>query len=420
MKSISCLGTQFPSQRALAEAFGLDPAQVARRLRAGWTAEQAVEPVARPRPGTIKPVTAFGKTYRNLAEVALAYGADHALVANRVTRGYSVEDAVLGRLRPKKGARKEIVFEGKAYESREALCRAFGQSWGNVQRRVARGWTMRQALLLDEAPPRFRDFEGHARSHNWKVARVEGGRSVPVPGPGGYKLYVIRHHQSGKEYVGITTGDLEERFRQHLAAAQRGRKSALYNAIRSYGADAFSIALISDQAKTYAELEAMEIQEIARRNTIRKGYNTAQGGGLSTSKSLVVAGVSYPSIAAAADAHASTRAYSRSGLLGWGGAPSRPQDWPRRRGQARRSPWKSVAKFFVAYKRPQGHSDSHTRLYTPVCGVVGHWSGRSNSSRQAPDLDPQALAFGVNGPQSPVTTRSHSAPSCVVLSRLTG
>ena len=162
---------------------------------------------------------------------------------------------------------------------------------------------MEQALQIEPAPPRFRDFEGHARDHKWKEVRVSEGKFEPVPDAQGYKLYLVTNTVNQKVYVGLTIGPLENRLKQHFAAARRGRKSAFSNAIRKYGEQAFKIELLTTNACTYEELQELEVLEIAKRDAIRNGYNTALGGSIGTSKAITLAGRTYQSYAGAAEAY---------------------------------------------------------------------------------------------------------------------
>ncbi|MEC5217597.1 group I intron endonuclease [Actimicrobium sp. GrIS 1.19] len=228
---------------------------------------------------------------------------DRYVIAGRVSKGYTAEDALRGNLKGRTRIGKSIEFMGQAYPSRVQLASQFGQKWSNVQRRLDRGWTIEQALLIELPPPRFRDFEGHARDHKWKEVRTADGSVEPVPDSHGYKLYLITNTINTKVYVGITIGSLENRLKQHFAAARRGRKSAFTNAITKYGEQAFNIEPISITALSYAELQALEVLEIAKRDSIRNGYNTAHGGSIGTSKAINIAGKTYQSYAGAAEAH---------------------------------------------------------------------------------------------------------------------
>ncbi len=303
--AVICHGVEYTSIKALAEAFGLAPAKIVQRIALGWTSEQAVGLSERVRkPSTGKPVEFEGVRYGSLVEASRALGLSPDAVAARVAHGYSTDEALSGKLKPRVGHRsKPVSFAGSTYPSREALCAAHGQTWSNVTRRVGRGWTMEQALLLQPPPPRFRNIEGHARDQKWKEVRIADGKVEPVPDGEGYKLYLVTNTVNGKVYVGLTITSLEQRLKQHFAAARKGRKTAFANAMRKYGEGAFKIELIKADASTYDELQRQEVEEIQKRDAIRNGYNSAKGGAIGTSKDVTIAGRVYPSYAAAALAY---------------------------------------------------------------------------------------------------------------------
>lgn len=304
-KPVTCNGQQFCSIKALCDHYGLDRGKVTRRLGQGWTPEQAVGICERRKKGsTGKPIEINGVRYDSLVDASKALGLKPTTIAGRVAMGYSAEDALSGNLTGLSGNRaKPIEFKGKTYSSRDALCALHGETWRNVGRRIARGWTMEQALGLEEPPPRFRNFEGHARDHKWKEVRISDGKVEPVPDVDGYKLYLVTNTVNDKVYVGLTITSLEQRLKQHFAAVRKGRKSAFANALRKYGEAAFKIELIKSDARTYDELQEQEVLEIERRDSIRNGYNTAKGGSIGTAKDVTVAGKVYPSYAMAAIAH---------------------------------------------------------------------------------------------------------------------
>ena len=55
-----------------------------------------------------------------------------------------------------------------------------------------------QALDLEPAPPRFRNFDGHAREQHWKQVQVIAGRRLPAASAGEYRLYLIANIENGK------------------------------------------------------------------------------------------------------------------------------------------------------------------------------------------------------------------------------
>lgn len=92
-----------------------------------------------------------------------------------------------------------------------------------------------------------------------------------------YYLYEIRNSKSNTKYFGITN-NIANRWRSHKSCANSGRKTPLYDAMRSYGIDCFSIHEL-DSFLTREEACLSEIIEIdnARINKYRL-YNLADGG----------------------------------------------------------------------------------------------------------------------------------------------
>jgi hypothetical protein len=296
-------GKTYESLLDAAAHFKVNPTTLARRLRYGWTNEQAVGLEDKPhRIGSAKKVVYKGNTYPNLKHLAEAFGKNAEMLRRKLRDGQTLDEALSERLEKRIGANaKAVEFNGKSYPSIQSLVDEHHVKATVYNRRIKRGWTMEQALEIVDAPPRFRNFEGHARDTKWKHERSTATGFEPVPDAEGYKLYLIRNKQSPKQYVGITIGSLESRLKQHFSAARRGRKGALQNAINFYGEENFTIELISNNARSFEELQDLEINEIAKRDCIKNGYNTAYGGSLGTSKQITVDGRTYPSFAQAAE-----------------------------------------------------------------------------------------------------------------------
>lgn len=92
-------------------------------------------------------------------------------------------------------------------------------------------------------------------------------------------VYVITCEKNGKRYIGCTVQMLSERWASHVYDAMRQKKtSALHNAIRVYGPDAFSIETIYEAASK-PEMFAVERGLISMHGTrVPRGYNLAPGG----------------------------------------------------------------------------------------------------------------------------------------------
>jgi predicted GIY-YIG superfamily endonuclease len=93
-----------------------------------------------------------------------------------------------------------------------------------------------------------------------------------------YRVYKISCSVNGKIYIGYTGKTAEERFKAHLLNARWRKKTALYDAIRAYGNDSFSVELLVE-CETHAQACAEEIKFIAELNSmLPNGYNMTRGG----------------------------------------------------------------------------------------------------------------------------------------------
>jgi group I intron endonuclease len=86
-----------------------------------------------------------------------------------------------------------------------------------------------------------------------------------------------------KEYIGQTSqDDFQVRLNGHISDVNGGCQRHLYNAIRLYGWDQFTIQILHSFPKEgnwEKRLDELEIQEIAQRGTLAsKGYNNETGG----------------------------------------------------------------------------------------------------------------------------------------------
>ena len=93
-----------------------------------------------------------------------------------------------------------------------------------------------------------------------------------------YTLYKIACSANGKAYIGYTSKTAEERFQTHLLNAKWKRKTALYNAIRKYGPEAFSVKVLLVCADHVSACE-QEVRLIAETGCLLPaGYNMTTGG----------------------------------------------------------------------------------------------------------------------------------------------
>lgn len=93
-----------------------------------------------------------------------------------------------------------------------------------------------------------------------------------------YVVYQITCKVNGKLYVGYTSKTAEIRFQQHLLNARWNRKTALYDAIRCYGAKAFEVSVLAE-CESHTEACDSERELISRLGSLLPGgYNMTLGG----------------------------------------------------------------------------------------------------------------------------------------------
>jgi len=96
-------------------------------------------------------------------------------------------------------------------------------------------------------------------------------------------VYCIKNKVNSKEYIGLTTRELQSRWNQHLYESHKEDSwewnTALGNAIKKYGKDSFDVFVLENCA-TIEELKDREIKLIAERKTFVRngGYNMTKGG----------------------------------------------------------------------------------------------------------------------------------------------
>jgi len=96
-------------------------------------------------------------------------------------------------------------------------------------------------------------------------------------------VYCIKNTVNNKEYIGLTTRTLEQRWKQHIRESNREGgwewNTPLGNAIKKYGKDSFEVFVL-EECSSETEMKQKEIQLIKERKSLASetGYNLTLGG----------------------------------------------------------------------------------------------------------------------------------------------
>lgn len=91
-------------------------------------------------------------------------------------------------------------------------------------------------------------------------------------------LYKITNTVTGNVYIGITRTLIRDRWKAHVWSARNNIKSALYDAMRSYGIDKFTIECIKKFDNEQDLLQAERDTIAYYRELYGKTYNILDGG----------------------------------------------------------------------------------------------------------------------------------------------
>jgi group I intron endonuclease len=96
-------------------------------------------------------------------------------------------------------------------------------------------------------------------------------------------VYSIKNKTNGKEYIGLTTRELDVRWKQHIYESNKDGsweyKTPLGLAIKKYGAENFTVSIL-ERYETVDSMKVGETDHIKQRNSHVScgGYNVTMGG----------------------------------------------------------------------------------------------------------------------------------------------
>ncbi|MDB2423892.1 GIY-YIG nuclease family protein [Paracoccaceae bacterium] len=320
-KAIDVGDQTFPSIAAAARHFGVPIYAVYNRLRAGRTLEEVFSDGELKKKSPLFLVIKIrGLKFSSLKDACEYFDINYQVARYRLRKNWTLEQIFELQSPPinnSKNAPKQIKFRGKVYNSAMALAKEFGVLEGNFQRRIKDGWSIEEALELNEhdyaakpqgiivAGQRFKSRNEAARHYGLNIGTVatrvnKQGWSINqalelVPPPAGFHtdfgaVYLITNKINSMQYVGITLRNPpKQRFEEHVWDSKNTkvlRIGSLAEAINRFGVEQFLFEVI-DTAKTQKDLQDLEKYHILQHNSlIPNGYNLAKGGTLGRTPGL--------------------------------------------------------------------------------------------------------------------------------------
>lgn len=263
------------------------------------------------------------------------HGSFDQLAANHISKSRASGCPQCGK---EDGIKTQFGFEysGIHYRSIKHACQKLGKDYWSIVKRLDAGWTLEQAFDGEPRDPRhlfvvdgiiYNGIVDAVRQLNAPVSahtvrrRLEEGISPEealfTPPKLGYDngvIYVVTNLANGKQYVGLTTTSLEERWERHLNQSRK-QASLIHKAIIEFGEESFALDTL-DRADDIKDLRKKEREWIQKLNTLSpNGYNVTLGGevGGSPGKPTRLPGdpILYPSVKEASVALARSKSINQ-------------------------------------------------------------------------------------------------------------
>lgn len=172
---------KYKSNAEAGRAHGIKPGTLSLRLKKGWSIEQALGLIPPPiNANTKKPVTINGDQFKSITEAITHYGLTKSLVYSRLGKGWTIEQA-LGvdepppeKKRKGKSVQLNINTQTLAFPSITAAAKYFNLDSKLVLQRIrSYQWTVEQALGLDNPPldagiPKVTTIRKDGKIHSYK------------------------------------------------------------------------------------------------------------------------------------------------------------------------------------------------------------------------------------------------------------
>jgi group I intron endonuclease len=141
-------GVVYPSYSVLAKQFGLSEKLLDGRRRWGWSLKDALTTPLYTKNASAKPVIVNGEAFLTLSKAAKKFNVDYKKVHERLSRGWTIEDAL--ELTTKiNQTRKTVIVNGQTFETISAAARHYKKDPKKVWGALDRGQSIEKALGLE-------------------------------------------------------------------------------------------------------------------------------------------------------------------------------------------------------------------------------------------------------------------------------
>ena len=150
-KGFSYNGKEYSSFKSFCKEHSLNYDLVKSRLRNGWSLEDAISKPARVRRNMNSRDSNMGfsyngKEYSSVYSFCKEYGLSYNLVKNRLRSGWSLEDAISKPARMYSNIAKGFSYNGKEYSSIFSFCKEHGLDYNLIKNRLMRGWSLEDSI----------------------------------------------------------------------------------------------------------------------------------------------------------------------------------------------------------------------------------------------------------------------------------
>ena len=145
MKCKDHLGKSYDTEKDLCEAYGITVPAFIRRKKNGYSLKDALTKPTRPPVTEAKCTDHLGKVFPSQQAMCDTYGVSLTLYMKRLSRGYSVEEALTKSVKK----RNETVYKdhlGNTYDTLQDLCYKYKITPYIYHNRMRLGWSLKRIL----------------------------------------------------------------------------------------------------------------------------------------------------------------------------------------------------------------------------------------------------------------------------------